>query len=144
MNRCPFYIARDVTACQILRCLIQNIGRKTHCHIWVRDWVFSITTLKYILPADTIRYLSKDFYPSKPLLSPAEWQYLMDYYIATSPDSLPGQQRKEAIKIGLPLFKAELPVLKYDQPATCLIQIDTSAENTKFLLEMHFGRNYFV
>jgi hypothetical protein len=80
------------------------------------------------------KYLSKDFYPSKPLLSPVEWQYLMDYYIATSPDSLPGQQRKDPIKVGLPLFKVQMPGLKYDQPATCLVQIDTSSRNHSIFL----------
>jgi FG-GAP-like repeat len=87
--------------------------------------------------------LSKDFYPSKPLLSPVEWQYLMDYYIATSPDSLPGQNRKEAIKIGLPLFKAELPILKYDQPATCLIQVDTAEGKRTILIGDAFRNKLF-
>jgi len=78
--------------------------------------------------------LNKDFYPSKPLLSSAEWQYLMDYFIATSPDSLPGQQRKVTIQSGLSLFKPLMPGFKYDQPATCLIQVDTSNNKHSILL----------
>jgi hypothetical protein len=42
--------------------------------------------------------LKKDFYPSEPVISLQDWQYLMDYYIATSPDSMPGQQRQMAIQ----------------------------------------------
>jgi hypothetical protein len=80
------------------------------------------------------KYLSKDFYPSKPLLSPEDWQYLMDYYIATSPDSLPGQQRQTAIRYGLPQFEAQIPKLKYDGPATCLIQIDTTNNRHSILI----------
>jgi FG-GAP-like repeat len=80
------------------------------------------------------RNLSKDFYPSQPLLSADDWQYLMDYYIATSPDSLPAQQRKVAIKEGLPLFEVETPLLKYYGPATCLIQIDTTGRGHSLLL----------
>ena len=87
--------------------------------------------------------LNKDFYPSKPLLSSAEWQNLMDYYIATSPDSLPGQQRKDAIKVGLPLFKAQMPGFKYDQPATCLIQVDTSSRNHSIFLGDAFRKKLF-
>ncbi len=78
--------------------------------------------------------LDKYFYPSKPLLSSMEWKYLMDYYIATSPDSLPGQQRQDSIQNGLSLFKALIPGLKYDQPATCLVQIDTSRNKRSILI----------
>jgi FG-GAP-like repeat len=78
--------------------------------------------------------LSKDFYPSQPLLSSEDWQYLMDYYIATSPDSLPAQQRKTAIKNGLPLFEVQTPQIKYYGPATCLVQIDTSGRRHSILL----------
>ncbi len=80
------------------------------------------------------RNLVKNFYPSKPLLSPEDWQYLMDYYIATSPDSLPGQQRKIDIKVGLPLFQIHTPQISYYGPATCLIQIDTTGNKHSILL----------
>jgi hypothetical protein len=71
--------------------------------------------------------IGRGFYPSQPLLSPQAWQSLMDYYIATSPDSLPAQQRQAPIQMGLPLFKVEVPRLKYDNPTTCLLQVDTTA-----------------
>jgi hypothetical protein len=80
------------------------------------------------------RNLVKNFYPSQPLLSPEDWQYLMDYYIATSPDSLPGQHRKTAIKEGLSLFEIHTPQTKYYGPATCLIQIDTIGNKHSILL----------
>jgi hypothetical protein len=73
------------------------------------------------------RFLDHGYYPSAPMLKPEDWQHIIDYYIATSPDSLPGQQRPEEIREGLSLFKAIVPVTAPGPPATsCLIQVDTS------------------
>src|SRR5215467_4818438 len=35
------------------------------------------------------RFLDKGYYPSQPMVTLEEWQNIMDYYTATSPDSLP-------------------------------------------------------
>src|SRR5882762_865820 len=32
--------------------------------------------------------IGRGFYPSRPLLTDEEWQHILDYYTATSPDSL--------------------------------------------------------
>ena len=69
-------------------------------------------------------YIGSDFYPSQPLLSLNEWQNIVDYYTATSPDSLPLQERKYPIRTGLSLFKAELPNINYQGPATCYVKIN--------------------
>lgn len=66
--------------------------------------------------------LDSNFYPSKPLIEPAEWQNIMNYYTATSPDSLPHPPRKEAIKTGLPIFQVQMPI-GYTLPTTTFIQI---------------------
>jgi len=42
--------------------------------------------------------LDPNFYPKKPLLSFNEWQNIIDYYVATSPDTLPAQNRKRSIE----------------------------------------------
>jgi hypothetical protein len=89
------------------------------------------------------KYLSKDFYPSKPLISPQDWQRLMDYYIATSPDSLPEQQRPKAIKEGLTLFQIQEPKQKYNNAATCLLQIDTSNQKHSILVGDAFQKKIF-
>src|SRR6476659_1429852 len=34
------------------------------------------------------------FYSQKPLVTPAQWQNIFDYYTASSPDKLPPQRRK--------------------------------------------------
>jgi hypothetical protein len=89
------------------------------------------------------QYLSRDFYPSQPLISPQDWQYLMDYYIATSPDSLPGQQRPLPIKEGLTLFQIQEPKQKYNNAATCLLQIDTSSSIRSILVGDAFQKKIF-
>jgi hypothetical protein len=87
--------------------------------------------------------LSRDFYPSEPLINPQDWQYLMDYYIATSPDTLPGQQRQMAIQEGLPQFEIQEPRLKYYSPATCLLQIDTTNSRHTILVGDAFQKKLF-
>jgi hypothetical protein len=70
--------------------------------------------------------LPRNFYPSKPLLNDAQWQNIIDYYTALSPDSLPPQNRSDSIQKHLQLFSIETPDFKYANPTTCLIKIDTT------------------
>lgn len=51
--------------------------------------------------------LPPNFYPSKPVLSADDWQHIINYYTATSPDSLPGQNREQKIQPSLSLFAAQ-------------------------------------
>jgi hypothetical protein len=72
--------------------------------------------------------IGKGYYPSKPLLSYVDWQHILDYYTATSPDSLPGQGRQAPIALsGLTLFEAREPDLRHPVPATTYIGVDTIA-----------------
>jgi hypothetical protein len=68
--------------------------------------------------------LARDFYPSQPLLSTIEWQHILDYYTATAPDSLPGQDRKEPIKTGLSLFEVQMSSTVPLAPVVSYIGID--------------------
>lgn len=70
--------------------------------------------------------LPTNFYPSQPLITTTQWQNIIDYYVTNSPDSLPPQKRNDSIQTGLSLFSVEIPSLKYNNPSTCLIKIDTS------------------
>lgn len=70
--------------------------------------------------------LPKNFYPTQPLITTTQWQNIIDYYVANSPDSLPSQKRNDAIQTGLSLFSVKIPSLKYNNPSTCLTKIDTS------------------
>jgi len=72
------------------------------------------------------RNLYKGFYPPAPLLKPEEWQDVINYYLATAPDSLPPQKRPFPIKNDLDLFTAYSPRIRNSRPATCYLQIDTT------------------
>jgi hypothetical protein len=80
------------------------------------------------------------FYPSRPLLTDEEWQHIMDYYTATSPDSLTPAVRQKVIRNGLSLFKVQAPVLRCEEPAVCLTQVDTTvAGGGLWLYDVHYG-----
>jgi hypothetical protein len=82
------------------------------------------------------RFLDKNYYPSSPMVTLDEWQSIMDYYSATSPDSLPPQDRDKKIKMGLPLFQpTELHV--QDGPAITYINIDTTSAAHKIVVFDH-------
>ncbi len=73
------------------------------------------------------KFLPPDFYPLKPLLEENEWADLINYYIATSPDSMPPQQRKEILKSGLSLFQVQAAPINYAAPAVSFIKIDSTS-----------------
>jgi hypothetical protein len=88
--------------------------------------------------------VSKSFYPSQPLLKPDDWQHILDYYRATSPDSLPGQSRPRPLDTaGLTLFDAGIPSLSYDMPATTMVQVDTERRGITFF-DMHYRNLYHL
>jgi hypothetical protein len=76
--------------------------------------------------------LPKGYYPAEPVITAQEWQYIMDYYLATSPDTLPPQQRAKISQLTLPYFEAITPSYIYDSAAIVLTSIDTSG--TKSIL----------
>ncbi len=69
--------------------------------------------------------VSKSFYPSKPVLTFEQWQNIIDYYTALAPDTLLAGKDDVAIAEGLPLFKAEMPSVKYPIPRICFVAFDT-------------------
>jgi hypothetical protein len=72
------------------------------------------------------RHLNPDFYPSQPLLTDEEWQNILNYYTATAPDSLTGQQRLFPIRNDLALFSVSAPAITNAKPMTCFLQLDTT------------------
>ncbi len=77
-----------------------------------------------IYPQRKDQNLPANFYPSQPVLSYTDWQNILDYYVATSPDSLLPAKRKDSIREGLPLFKVEFPHLNYTGSATSYVKIN--------------------
>ncbi len=72
------------------------------------------------------RNLDKGFYPSSPVLSLEDWQHIMDYYVATSPDSLESLN-DTPIKNDLSLFKVESTNYYLPNPMTSFVHVDTSS-----------------
>jgi hypothetical protein len=70
------------------------------------------------------QYLDKNFYPSQPLLNRSQWQNIIDYYSATSPDTLIRQQRQDKIEMELPLFAVQTPAGSYLNATTSFIKIN--------------------
>jgi len=89
------------------------------------------------------KYLPGNFYPAKPVLNSLEWQNIIDYYTSLSPDSLPGQQRSEDIRMELPIFKVQFPGYSYPSPAICLTKIDTTTSVHQLLLFDLMGKYIF-
>ena len=71
-------------------------------------------------------HLPPGFYPSEPLMKPSEWQNIINFYLATAPDSLPSQTRPHPITNDLDLFSVSAPAITKLSPTTCFIQIDTT------------------
>ena len=108
-----------------------------------RIGIFNFGSKNYPMVRDM--YISSDFYPSQPLLSLTEWQNILDYYVAISPDSLPPQKRKEPIKIGLPLFKVEIPNINYKNSATCYVKINAHDSLHPIIISDALKQNiYFI
>jgi len=63
------------------------------------------------------------YYPRQPVMTESEWQNILDYYTATSPDTLPAQNREQKIESSLPLFAAEPATLSYTRSGTSFIKI---------------------
>jgi hypothetical protein len=78
--------------------------------------------------------LEKGYYPSQPLIDNQQWADILAYYLATSPDTLPAQDRKTPLPNDLSLFQAVLPSFSYGMPTTCYIKVDTGSENGKTVL----------
>lgn len=98
-----------------------------------------------IYPETRDKYIGRDFYPSQPMMRPDEWQNILDYYEALSPDSLPSQKRKYPIKSGLALFKLEIPKLNYENPATCYVKINSKDSLHPIIIADAIKKNlYFI
>ena len=85
-----------------------------------------------VYPRSNDKDIAPGFYPSQPVLNLNEWQNIIDYYGATSPDSLPGQNRKKKISMGLTLFKAEIPSIPIKNAATSYVKVN--ADDTEHLI----------
>lgn len=67
----------------------------------------------------------KNYYPLQPIITPDQWQNIIDYYTSIAPDTLPAQKNTQSIDTNFALFTAVLPEKQNDNPTTCFIAADT-------------------
>ncbi|MEP6583904.1 MAG: VCBS repeat-containing protein [Ginsengibacter sp.] len=80
------------------------------------------------------RDLDTNFYPKAPLLKYEEWQNIIDYYTATSPDVLPEQQKQNQISVDTSAFKIIIPSFSYPYSSTSFLSIDTFHAGHRIIL----------
>ena len=96
-------------------------------------------------PYSRNKAIGPNFYPAQPILTFDDWQNIFNYYVATSPDSMPEQDRKKPIQIGLSLFKVLLPQLNYSMPATCFVKINPADTTYPIVISDALKENvYFI
>ncbi|MEP6464802.1 MAG: VCBS repeat-containing protein [Parafilimonas sp.] len=66
--------------------------------------------------------VGRNYYPSQPVISFEQWQNIIDYFTATSPDSLLPAKKPSSIQMNDKLFKAMQPSFTYKMPATTFVQ----------------------
>lgn len=69
-------------------------------------------------------WLPPDFYPTVPVITEEQWQHIRNYYTATSPDTLPQQQRVQPIQMNLSLFDVQTPALQTSGAMTSFLKIN--------------------
>src|SRR5205814_1007498 len=68
--------------------------------------------------------VDKNYYPSWPVISPEDWQHIIDYFAATSPDSLLPAKKPMAIEMNEKLFQAIQPSFTYNMPSASFVKIN--------------------
>jgi hypothetical protein len=89
------------------------------------------------------RNVPAGYYPSQALLTADEWQHILDYYLATAPDTLPAQKRPYPIVNDLKMFSVISPAIMGSDPTTCFIQVDTSHSPHTLLQSDIFRKSVF-
>lgn len=83
------------------------------------------------------KFLTPNYYPAKPVISNQQWQHIIDYYTALSPDTLSIPPRTK-IKINNgSTFQVEEPGFTYQSPAISLTKFDTTViPNQLYLFDL--------
>lgn len=96
-------------------------------------------------PANKFDLSIRNFYPSKPVISDTQWQKIVDYYTATSPDTISKKQiRPYSIAKHLDQFKVINPSFAYDVPSVSFVKIDTSSQDKKLIISDAIKRKIYV
>lgn len=82
-----------------------------------------------------------NYYPKQQVISFENWQHILDFYTATSPDSLLPAKKLVAIKMSDKLFQPIKPTFIYSTPATSFVKI---GPGTQLLMCDAFTKKLFV
>lgn len=91
--------------------------------------------------------VSLAFFPSRPLIDSMAWENIVKYYTTTAPDVLPGQERKPALKSGLPFFSVQLPTEPFfynTVSMTSYIKIDTSVMPHRLIVNDGMAKRFIL
>lgn len=98
-----------------------------------RFGIFNFKNVRY--PSSKYDLDAKDFYPDKRILTDDQWQRIIDYYTATSPDSIiEKQNRPYPIKKHLPQFSVIKSSFVYAVPSISFVKIDTSSSSKRIII----------
>jgi len=67
--------------------------------------------------------VDKNYYPARPVISLEDWQHIIDYFAATSPDSLLPAKKSLPIETNEKLFRAIRPSFDYNMPTVSYVKI---------------------
>ncbi|HLX91420.1 MAG TPA: VCBS repeat-containing protein [Puia sp.] len=70
--------------------------------------------------------VSRNYYPSQPIITFSQWQSIIDYYASSAPDTLAVWRGGDTIRNNLDLFSVYWPSYKSNSPASCFVKIDPS------------------
>jgi hypothetical protein len=83
------------------------------------------------------RNLPPGFYPRNAALSRQEWQNLINYYAATSPDTLSPEAGRQPFIDSLPDFLVKAPALKFQAPSVSSLAIDPGSANPLLAVDIY-------
>jgi len=72
--------------------------------------------------------VDKNYYPSQPVISLYDWQHIIDYYTAASPDSLLPAKKTTPIVMNEKLFQSLHPTFTYNKPTTAFVKIEPAQQ----------------
>jgi hypothetical protein len=77
----------------------------------------------------------RDVYPANPLMSEEQWQNIIDYYTAMSPDTLNKKQlRDHPIKKTCDLFTPVNSIIQFDLPSVTFVKIDSTSSRRRLII----------
>ncbi|MEO6455312.1 MAG: FG-GAP-like repeat-containing protein [Ginsengibacter sp.] len=105
--------------------------------------IFNYKGQSYTFRGDE-QMMGPGYFAGKPKVTQEEWQSIVDYYTATSPDQLQAQHRSTKISLQLPLFGVLQPKLNYTNAQSCFVKVREHAEAPVVVSDAITLKTYFL